>query len=88
MERPTRRISADVAVDYAAKTAAVSQRIEFLNRDDAALDHIVLDVQANQWPDSFSLEALTVDGQAAPYAIDLNRLQIDLAAAAGSRLLA
>ena len=78
-ERPTRRISADVAVDYAAKTAAISQRIEFINREDAALDRIVLDVQANQWRDSFTLEALAVNGQPAPYEIDLNRLQIDLA---------
>ena len=78
-ERPTRRISADVAVDYAAKTAAVAQRIEFLNREDAALDQVVLDVQANQWRDSFTLETLTVDGHTAPYKIDMNRLQIDLA---------
>ena len=78
-DRSTRRISADVAVDYGAKTAAISQRIEFLNREDAALDHIVLDVQANQWEDSFSLETLAVNGQAAPYEINLNRLQVDLA---------
>ena len=78
-DRPTRRISADVAVDYTAKTAAISQRIEFLNREDAALDHVVLDVQANQWQDSFLLESLMVDGQARPYGLDLNRLQIDLA---------
>ncbi|MYD08805.1 MAG: M1 family metallopeptidase [Chloroflexi bacterium] len=77
--RPTRRISADVAVDYSAKTAAISQRIEFLNREDAVLDQIILDVQANQWPDSFSLESLTIDGQTRPYELDLNRLQIDLA---------
>lgn len=78
-DRPARRISADVAVDYQAKTAAISQRIEFLNREEAALDHIVLDVQANQWEDSFSLEELAIKGQSAPYEINQNRLQIDLA---------
>lgn len=78
-ERPTRRIDADVAVDYAAKSAAISQRIEFLNREDAPLDHIILDVQANQWRDSFALAALAVNGQAAPHELNLNRLHIDLA---------
>lgn len=78
-DRPTRRISADVAVDYQSKTAEISQRIEFLNREAGALDHIVLDVQANQWEDSFSLEALAVNGQSTPYEINLNRLRIDLA---------
>lgn len=79
-ERPTRRISADVAVDYAAKSAAISQRIEFINREDANLEHIVLDVQANQWPDSFTLEAVAVNDQPTPYELNLNRLRLDLAA--------
>jgi hypothetical protein len=78
-ERPTRRISADVAVDYASKSAVISQRIQFLNREAAALDQIVLDVQANQWEGSFSLAELAVAGQSAPYQLDLNRLRIDLA---------
>ena len=78
-DRPTRRISADVAVDYESKTAHVSQRIEFLNREETALEHIILDVQANQWRDSFSLTDLAVNGQPATYHIELNRLQVDLA---------
>lgn len=68
-----------MTVNYQAKTAAVAQRIEFLNREDAALDHIVLDVQANQWQDSFLLQKLAVNGQSTPYEINLNRLRIDLA---------
>ena len=78
-ERHTRRIIADVAVDYASKTADVQQRIEFLNREDGALDHIVLDVQANQWHDSFSLAELTVNGASTAYEINLNQLRFDLA---------
>ncbi|MCE2471429.1 MAG: hypothetical protein J4G18_05925 [Anaerolineae bacterium] len=78
-DRPTRRIIADVAVDYVSKTAEVQQRIEFLNREDGALDHIVLDAQANQWDDSFSLAELTHNGETTPYEINLNRLRFDLA---------
>ena len=78
-ERPTRRISADVAVDYASKSAVISQRIQFLNREAVALDQIVLDAQANQWEDSFSLTDLAINGHSVPFEIDRNRLQIDLA---------
>ncbi len=77
-ERATRRISADVTVDYQAKSAVISQRIQFLHREAVALDQIVLDVQANQWRDSFSLAELTIAGQPAPYQLELNHLLIDL----------
>ena len=77
-DRPARRIMADVTVDYEAKAAEVSQRIEFLNREAGALEQIVLDVQANQWADSFMLEAVAIDGRAESHSIDLNRLEIHL----------
>ena len=48
-----RRISALVDVDYAAKTATVDERILFSNRETAALESVILDVQANQWRGSF-----------------------------------
>ena len=86
--RPTRSIHADVIVDYETKVVEVSQRIIFLNREETPLNQIVLDVQPNQWEDSFSLAELTVNEQIAPYRLELNRLQIDLAAAlrSGCRL--
>ena len=43
------------------------------------MEHIILDVQANQWRDSFSLADLAINGQPATYHIELNRLQVDLA---------
>ena len=76
--RPARRVLADVRVDYAAKTAQVEQRIEFFNREDAALEEIVLDVQANQWEDSFQLERLSVNGHQAASDLSLNRLSLRL----------
>ena len=43
------------------------------------MDHIVLDVQANQWAGSFTLTELAVNGLPAPHQIERNRLRIDLA---------
>ena len=79
--RSTRSIHADVKVDYETKVVDVSQRIEFLNREETPLNQLVLDVQPNQWPDSFSLAELTIDEQPSPYQLVLNRLQINLAEA-------
>ena len=75
-----RRVEADVAVDYGARTADVSQRIVFYNLEAAPLDKLVVDVQANQWDDTFSLQTLRVNGESADYQLDLNRLEILLAA--------
>ena len=74
-----RRISAAVDVDYAAKTSRVAQRIVFANREAAALESIILDIQANQWRDSFWLAALSIDNEAVAYELILNRLEIPLA---------
>ncbi len=77
-ERPIRLIQADVTIDYATKRTEVVQRIEFLNREESALAEIVLDVQANQWPESFWLNDVTVDEAPADYALEANRLQVAL----------
>ncbi len=80
-ERLARQIQASVDVDFASKRVLVSQRIAFLNREGAPLKNIVLDAQANQWPGSFALESLRVDGQSAQYRLERNRLEIALASA-------
>ena len=76
---PARRIAAVVAVDFASKAAEVEQRIAFVNQEAAALEMLVLDVQANQWADSFWLDALAVNGRADAYELAANRLQVALA---------
>lgn len=78
VQRPARRVRADVRIDYETKTAAVSQTLVFHNREAEPLGEIVLDVQANQWEESFALLDLTVNGETAAYALELNRLQIRL----------
>ena len=73
-----RRIAADVAVDYAAKAARAAEKIVFVNREEAALTSIVLDVQVNQWDDSFWLDELAINEAAAAYELAANRLEIQL----------
>lgn len=79
--RPTRRIEAAVNIDYASRAVQVSQRIEFLNRESAPIEAIILDVQTNQWEDIFSLTALQVDERDASYRLERNRLELALAEA-------
>ena len=76
--RPARRVRADVHIDYAMKSADVVQTIDFFNREAHQLDSIVLDAQANQWEAGFRLLDLTVNGEPAAYALDVNRLQVKL----------
>lgn len=75
-----RRVEADVTVDYGARAADVSQRIVFHNLEAEPLRKLVIDVQANQWTDTFSLLDLRVNGESAEYRLDSNRLEILLAA--------
>ena len=78
-ERPARRIRASVQIDYEMKTVEVAETIRFRNRETSPLDEIVLDVQTNQWEDSFELMELTVNDEPATHDLNLNRLSIALA---------
>ena len=77
-DRPARRVSADVNIDYQTKSIHVAQTIRFHNREAISLDEIVLDVQANQWEDGFRLLDLKLNDEPATYDLKLNRLQIPL----------
>jgi len=77
--RPTRRIRAAVDIDFENKSIQVSQRLEFFNRERTPIEEVILDVQTNQWADTFFLAELKVDGQEASYRLDRNRLEVDLA---------
>lgn|GEM_PF-276752 len=74
-----RRVSAIVNVDYGTKASHIDQQITFVNREDVPLEAIVLDVQANQWQNGFTLEGLLVNDAPTPHTIDINRLEIPLA---------
>ncbi len=80
-ERAARQIAARVDIDYAQKAADVAQNLSFRNREDAPLESIILDVQANQWDGSFVLHELLIDEHPAFYEFDANRLEIPLAIA-------
>ena len=77
-DRPARQISADVSVDYAAKTARVDQRISFDNRERAALSELVVDVQTNQWDGAFTLQSLLVNDAEASFNLEANQLRLQL----------
>ena len=73
-----RHISAVVNVDYATKLSHVDELITFTNREETALETIVLDVQANQWQNGFVLEGLSVNDLAVTHELIDNRLDIAL----------
>lgn len=73
-----RQISAVVNVDYATKLSHVDELITFTNREETALETIVLDVQANQWENGFVLEGLSVNDLAVTHELIANRLELIL----------
>lgn len=77
-DRTARRVRANVRVDYQTKSVEVAEIIRFYNREAASLRAIILDVQTNQWEDSFALSQLTVNNQPADFELRLNRLAIGL----------
>lgn len=75
---PSRRINADLRINYETKSVGADARITFVNREDGPLTEIVLDAQANQWENGFQLTAIAVDDEPASYDILLNRLRVAL----------
>lgn len=58
------RYTLAVSLDYAAHTLAVEETIFYPNQTGETLDHLMLAVEPNRWPGSFSLLSLSVNGQA------------------------
>ncbi len=52
----------DVTLDYNAHTLAVSEAISYTNATTHTLDTLLLVVEANLWPNCFTLAALNADG--------------------------
>ena len=78
--KSARQITAVVNVDYSTKLSHVDQLMTFVNREEIALETIVLDVQANQWENGFVLEGLSVNDFATTYELTDNRMEIPLPA--------
>lgn len=74
------QITAVVNVDYSAKTGHVDEIMRFVNRDEVTLNTIILDVQANQWENGFTLEGLSINDSPVTHELINNRLEIRLSA--------
>lgn len=71
----------DVAMDYDAKKMVVQQKIRYINGTGKSLDNLVLAVVPNLWPETFSLQTLTLYTDTVPeYKLDGQRLTITLPA--------
>ncbi|MDX2140095.1 MAG: M1 family aminopeptidase [Chloroflexota bacterium] len=66
-------------IDYAARTAEVTQSIRYPNVGTAALNDIILDVEPNRVAGAFVLDAVRLDGQIAEPVLDARRLTVPLA---------
>jgi hypothetical protein len=67
-----------VLLDYSGKQLAVDQTIQYTNLTGATLSDLVLAVEPNLYPDSFSLETLFLDGASADTQLDGHHLTIFL----------
>lgn len=69
-------VAADV--DYSAKSVSVQQRIQYANRSGLRLDALVLNVEANRWPNIFALDRAQVNGVDVAPALVGKRLTLPL----------
>jgi len=67
-----------VLFDYAGKQLAVDESIDYPNRTGTDLSQVVLAMEGNRRENSFLLENLFVDGVAAQYSLEGNRLTVFL----------
>lgn len=65
-------------VNYAERTAAISQRIEYTNHTNTALEQIVLNIEANRLSDVFRLQTVHLEGQDTSYELTGRRLTLEL----------
>ncbi|MCL4250476.1 MAG: M1 family metallopeptidase [Anaerolineae bacterium] len=69
----------DATVNYPRRTAQVSQTVRYFNTDSAPLDDIVFAVEANRFPQVFTLDEASIDGAPAPaYELTGRRLTVTL----------
>ena len=78
-----RRTRHDVTanIDYAAKTVEVVQKLRYTNQTGQVLDHILLNVEANNFSGAFELVSVSFEGEKLPadsIMLEGNRLRIDL----------
>lgn len=67
-------------INYTERALAARQNIQYVNQTGEALSEIVLNVEANQWPDAFKMEKVTFGRDALEVAYELTgwRLTIEL----------
>lgn len=76
------RHQVEAEVDYAQHTVTVNQTVRYINRSGAALNDIVLNVEANRYPDAFTLTQLAISGvdgdQTPQFDLTGRRLRLEL----------
>ena len=76
--QPTTAHLVHADLNYAQRVLAVDQTIFYTNRTNGALQRMILSVEANQWPEAFRLEAVTVDEMNVAFELTGRKLQIEL----------
>ena len=72
-----------VLFDYSGRQLAVDETINYTNQTGVTLSDIVLAVEPNLTPNSFSLETLFIDGATPDYTLDGQRMTVTLPQALG-----
>src|SRR5512134_3276306 len=66
----------EAKMDYAARTVAVHQVVDYINRGERSLEQIVLLVKPNARPDIFTLETVTLGADGAGLSYELTGLRL------------
>ena len=78
---PTTQHTAHADIDYAQHRAVVQQHILTINRSNESLTQVVFDVEANRFPDIFTLSTVTTNLGVLNYELTGRRLTINLGSA-------
>ncbi len=77
-DEPTTLHTVTADIEYAQRTAEVSQTIRYINRTDEPLSQLLLNVEPNIWPGAFTLNRLALGGADASFELTGRRLLVEL----------
>lgn len=77
----TTRHTVTANLNYTQRAVVVQQTTTYTNRSNVALQMVVFNVEANQWPDAFSLESVRIAQADVAYNLTGRRLEIALSEA-------
>jgi hypothetical protein len=79
-DEPAVRHEVVANLNYAQRGLIANQQVRYVNRTEQTLDEVVFSIEANHWPDAFTLNKVMINGEVTAYTLTGRRLTIELPA--------